>query len=435
MASIGQDPGGRKRILFVAGDGSRKTVRLGKVTRPQAGHFKIKLEGLVAARLTGKMEDEVARWLAGLEDKAYAKLVRVGLASPRVVEPPASEPDPEPEPTLGEFLNQYIASRIDLKGGTLKVYRLARDRLLGFFEAGKILSTITPGDCDAWRLYLVGRGLAENTIRQSCSKARTVFRSALRRKLIQENPFSELKVSVKKNRTRDYFVTRQDAEKILACCPDIEWKLIFILARYGGLRTPSETLGLRWQDVNWEQGRILIRSPKTEGHEDHESRFVPLFPELRPYLLQAFDEAEPGAEFVITNHRLACGNLRTRTVQIIEKAGVKPWPKLFINCRGSRETELCEKWPEHVVCSWLGNSQIVARKHYLQTTDEHFRQAAEIQNPAHFSAQQPSTNDCNSMQGQRQVGSTNTVFQPVGVDSGDSPQTGQGPDRTRTAKP
>jgi len=33
----------------------------------------------------------------------------------------------------------------------------------------------------------------------------------------------------------------------------------------------------------------------------------------------------------------------------------------------------------HVVCAWIGNSQPVAAKHYLQLTDEHFRKAA--QNP------------------------------------------------------
>jgi hypothetical protein len=29
----------------------------------------------------------------------------------------------------------------------------------------------------------------------------------------------------------------------------------------------------------------------------------------------------------------------------------------------------------HVVCAWLGNSESVARKHYLQVTEEHFEAA------------------------------------------------------------
>jgi len=30
-----------------------------------------------------------------------------------------------------------------------------------------------------------------------------------------------------------------------------------------------------------------------------------------------------------------------------------------------------------VVCAWIGNSQAVARKHYLQVTEEHFERAYE----------------------------------------------------------
>lgn len=41
MASVIADPNGRKRILFVASDGSRKAIRLGKATAKQADAFKV----------------------------------------------------------------------------------------------------------------------------------------------------------------------------------------------------------------------------------------------------------------------------------------------------------------------------------------------------------------------------------------------------------
>ena len=83
-------------------------------------------------------------------------------------------------------------------------------------------------------------------------------------------------------------------------------------------------------------------------------------------------------EYVITRYRQANCNLRTQLQRIIAKAGLKPWPKLFQNLRSTRETELAECWPEHVVCAWIGNSQAVARKHYLQVTEEHFERAAGV---------------------------------------------------------
>ena len=67
-------------------------------------------------------------------------------------------------------------------------------------------------------------------------------------------------------------------------------------------------------------------------------------------------------------------------MRILAKAGLKPWPKLWQNLRSTRRTELARDWPEYVVCSWMGNSRVIAREHYLQGTDEHFEQAA--QNPA-----------------------------------------------------
>ena len=53
------------------------------------------------------------------------------------------------------------------------------------------------------------------------------------------------------------------------------------------------------------------------------------------------------------------------------------WPKLFQNLRSTRETELAEELPMHVVCSWIGNSKAVAAKHSLQTTDDHFRKTTQ----------------------------------------------------------
>ena len=50
----------------------------------------------------------------------------------------------------------------------------------------------------------------------------------------------------------------------------------------------------------------------------------------------------------------------------------------FQNLRSTRETELMNDFPAHVVCGWLGNSQPVAEKHYLQVTDEHFEKAVQI---------------------------------------------------------
>ena len=68
-------------------------------------------------------------------------------------------------------------------------------------------------------------------------------------------------------------------------------------------------------------------------------------------------------------------NLRQYAEAIIEKASVKQWPKLFQNCRSTRETELMQVHSARVVLSWIGHAAAVARNPSLRTTD--FIRAAE----------------------------------------------------------
>ncbi len=121
---------------------------------------------------------------------------------------------------------------------------------------------------------------------------------------------------------------------------------------------------------------MTVHSPKTAHHDGKGARVVPLFPEIRGPLEQVFEEAETGSVYVITRYRQANINLRTQLERIIAKAGLEPWPKLFQNLRATRETELAKSFPMHVVCDWIGNSKMVAAKHYLQTTEDDFEAAA-----------------------------------------------------------
>ena len=81
------------------------------------------------------------------------------------------------------------------------------------------------------------------------------------------------------------------------------------------------------------------------------------------------------AKYVINRYRGDNQNLRTQFERILRRAGVRAWERLFHNLRGSRETELTEQFPLHVVCGWIGNSALIAARHYLQVTDDHFAKA------------------------------------------------------------
>lgn len=387
MASLIKRPNGTKLVQFADPfTKDRRTLRLGKMTTKQGNGFREKLEKLIAGRKSGTaLEPSVTEWVRDLDDSTANKLAEWGLIKKRVkVALQRNEAGEVIDPRcLGPFLDQYFAKRADVKPATQTVYRRVKRHLIAHFGLEKRLDEITSGDADDWQLYLKGKGLAENTVRRHIGCARQFFKSARRHKMIRRNPFLDLKASLVETPDRMYFVTAADTYKVLDACPDVEYRLIVALARFGGLRTPSETFALEWQHVNWEAGRITIPSPKTEHHAGHESRVIPIFPELRPYLEAVWDSpTSEGAKYVITSYRDAKKNLRTRFERVIQRAGLKPWPRLFQNLRSSRETELGDLFPIQVVVSWIGNSERVARKSYLQVTEGHFQKGLNMPSAA-----------------------------------------------------
>lgn len=373
MASLFTDASGSRTLQFKDPNGKRRTLRLGPIPKRDAEEFRRKLELLLSARLSRLSPPrEVAEWLADLGQVMLKKLVRVGALSPE--QPGAREATTD---RLGEFLDLYSDKRTDVKSSTKTAYGQTIDFLKEYFGQNRPLRDITAGDADDFRLWLLTK-VGDNTTRRHCGRAKQFFRAAVRKKLIDENPFADMReCTVRANKSREYFVSLKEAAAVLDACPDLQWRLLFALARFGGLRCPSEVLLLKLSDVDWERGRIRITSPKTEHHEGKDERFIPIFPELRPLLLEAAEVAPPGTEYVITKYRDENANLRTQLERIIARAGLKKWPRLFQNLRASRETELAQSHPIHVVCAWMGNSQLVAAKHYLQVRDEDFTTAGE----------------------------------------------------------
>ena len=130
--------------------------------------------------------------------------------------------------TLAAFIDDYIAGRGNSKPTTLVNLKGARKYLVNYFGADRPLDSITPGDADEFRGWLAAaqagirqktgeqtgeKRLHDNTVRRICGRAKQFFRAAQRKRLIAESPFADMKgTSVKANRSRDYFVTRDEAQ-------------------------------------------------------------------------------------------------------------------------------------------------------------------------------------------------------------------------------
>ncbi len=92
------------------------------------------------------------------------------------------------------------------------------------------------------------------------TSARQFFRYAVRKKLIADNPFEEMKVPSQENPSRLVEVPRAAIEKLLTSIQCPELRLMVALARYIGLRVPSEISHLRWRTSGLSM-RACMSSP------------------------------------------------------------------------------------------------------------------------------------------------------------------------------
>lgn len=364
MARIIKQPNGGRYIQFEGIDGKKRSLRLGQVPQAVAEQVRVRVDRMLAClSLALSFDSEIEHWIRSLSDEMAERFAACGLIPKRQGN------------HLGRFLDAFVQSRADTKKSTRDNMQVMVDRLKEYFKPDRQMHTITQAEALDFTAWLK-KSFAASTAHRTLGRCRQAFREAIRRDLLAKNPFEGIKVSSAPKPGRRRFVTRTESAAILEACPDARWRLIFALSRYAGFRCPSEHLSLTWGDVDWERSRIRVASPKTG------ERWCPLFPELRPHLEVMFEQAEAGTVHVFDKTIHNRTNLRTHFSRIVRKAGISVWPKLFHNLRATCETELAEKYPIHVVCTWLGNSSAIANKHYLQVTDHHFVTASDAKSDA-----------------------------------------------------
>lgn len=375
MASVVRRPKGRYWISFVAHDGRKRTLRLGKCSRRDAEQIRSHVESIISANALGvAVGAQAAAWVDRTCGQFRQRLTRCGLADERALL------------TLVELAAQAFAGR-QIKSSTRTAYATATATLVRHFGAACDLRRITAAGAESYRDALRRAGLREATVRRRCGVARDLFRVAVGRRLIPDNPFAGLPVSVRGSPDRARLVSAAECGRLMDASPDAQWRVLVALGRWGALRVPSEALALRWADVDWGDGArpatLRVRSPKTERYAGGAGRTIPLFPELRGPLEELFCLSEPRPEdAILTRFRGPSQNLRTPLMRIARRAGVALWPKPWVNMRATRDAELRREYPAHVVRQWVGHSERVAQEHYLLAPDEQYLRAAAAVAPA-----------------------------------------------------
>ena len=365
MASLSYK-NGKGVIQFTDNNGERHSMRTGNLTEDEARVLKSKITDLANAAYYGlPLRDDTVAWLSSINISLYNKLAKHGLVKPRN------------KAKLKDFILNFIKNH-HVKQSTKGTLHRAKRYLVEFFGPDCDMRSIDSEQASRWFHWMTqerDKPLSESTARKTVSITRQFWDKAKDQSIVEECPFKKLPGTIKANRKRMFFVTREMSERVLLACPDAEWRAMFTLARYGGLRIPSEIRELKCRDIDLKQKAMTIHSPKTEHHENGGIRVVPIFPELMPYLLPVLEGKEPEDHLLPKLRHLT--NPWPQLRRIVESAGLKPWPKLWQNLRSTRETELmdCKIYSPQTVCQWIGNSPMVAMKHYLQVREEEFKHA------------------------------------------------------------
>ncbi|MBA4188154.1 MAG: hypothetical protein C0467_09065 [Planctomycetaceae bacterium] len=209
----------------------------------------------LAASVASKtpLDGETAAWVGNIGNDLAEKLAAVGLVAVRVKQQTAG---------LKDFCTSYVESRPEVAANTRRNLLQTTRYLVEHFGADRQLRTITVGDAVQFTSQMRA-DYASATANRNIGFAKQFFQVAERDELIDQNPFRGVKKGSMENPARMHYVTADQTKQLLDACPDGEWRLIVALARYGGLRTPSEHLALTWADTDWKRERFLVRSPKT----------------------------------------------------------------------------------------------------------------------------------------------------------------------------
>jgi len=159
---------------------------------------------------------------------------------------------------------------------------------------------------------------------------------------------------------------------------------LLALCRDAALRR-GEALALPWERIDWERLRMKIIANEEWRPKDRDYRIVPIVPELRILLLEAFEAAETGAEFVIPNGSVLVKNFSRNFKVICKRAGVAPYKKPTHTLRKTCLTCWGRIYPQHTVAAWAGHASTqTTQEYYLQVSEAEYDRAAGLEkNPVH----------------------------------------------------
>lgn len=171
--------------------------------------------------------------------------IKIKLEKPRLLRASVSIPN-----SIGGFTSWYIDHYKPKKESRRKLENTA-SKLVSHMGGETLLSEVTPGMAERFFTWMKedeklsdsqanrAIGYAKQFFRRTCGIAKQFFEDAIDRRLISQNPFKHRDIPTATgggDKSREFFVTRELATRVLQALPTAQWRAMFALARYGGLR-------------------------------------------------------------------------------------------------------------------------------------------------------------------------------------------------------
>jgi len=165
---------------------------------------------------------------------------------------------------LDQYLDQWlktIKSRICSK--TFESYESLLAKYIRPSLGKRLLVAIRPLDVQAVYQNMSDRGLSPRTVQGAHWVLNAAFRQALQWEMILEVPTKGVKLPRIRRREMRVFSV-EEAKTFLKFALPTMYGTLFALAVTTGMR-PSEYIGLKWQDVDWERRTVSVKRTLRKG--------------------------------------------------------------------------------------------------------------------------------------------------------------------------
>lgn len=357
MASLtyetGTRTGWRLRAYSAQDSRVRHSVWLGDVRERDARTICCHVEAVYDARKHGTpVPGETVRWINQIDARLRCKLAPM-LGAVRTV-----------QEAQREFLRDQAAQH---KSSTLRSY-LQTLTIFSDAFAHRPMRSLIAADVDSWLDRL---NMAPNTVAKHAKQLKTFFAWCQSKDYM--DPLRIRTSSAIGVGDKD-FIPADDLQTWINHFrrqPEIQCGLA--IARWSGVRVPSELQTLTIASVDWDASRLHIVDSKRSRRAARAPpvvRETPLFPELVPYLRKIWPADGSPTDPLLPSIAADGGAAFVRECKEARDQCGLEWPRLFTSVRATRESELIHRFDVHTACEWIGNSPAVAAKFYQQITAE-----------------------------------------------------------------